>query len=277
VALHFAWQARGDTVTFLCNLQRELARGADDKDGDLAPGRHVASQQVLYGGKQEGDRLAGSGLGLHDAVGRVGRQLGKHFLLHGRHEPEDSQHACFAYGVVWVKSYSKPILSRPSSSALSSFPLSAEKGFAESPPAEVLYICLTSTPPSGLGAAFSTLGLLGCWARAVGVPGAVDAFDADPLAVLLLAGLRGCHLRFVGGGGIVSMVRLLLWCVKNGDEEMLRAVLVTAGRRVGRRRQVAERRWRERARETSFIVCYIHKCGRELPATSKINRQALIA
>jgi hypothetical protein len=94
-------------------------------------------------------------------------------------------------------SYSKPILSSPSSKDLSNLPLSVEKGFADASPAEVLYICFTSKA-SGFGTASSTRGLLGCWARAVS--GVVGVPLAEPLAGPLL--LRGrFHLRLGGGGG----------------------------------------------------------------------------
>lgn len=101
-------------------------------------------------------------------------------------------------------SYSNPIWFKPSSKALSSLPLNSENGLAVASPADVLYICLTSTVPSGFGIASSTFGLLGCCATAV--RGVAGVAGVDGLAAPLGRSLLGrCHLRF-GGGGIVVVV-----------------------------------------------------------------------
>jgi hypothetical protein len=141
-------------------------------------------------------------------------------------------------------SYSNPILSKPSNKDLSSLPLNSEKGFADASPADVLYICFTSTP-SVLGNASSTLGLLGCCVRAVS--GVVGVLGADPLAGPLVRGR--CHLRLGGGGIIVDMLYL---CVRLRGVRLLQVLLVEGDRRDTRREEANGRSKRER--ETNFIV-----------------------
>jgi hypothetical protein len=215
VAFHPARQAGSNSLCFLGNLQCQLARRADDEDADLAPRRRIASEDVLDGGKQESDRLASTGLGLHHAIGGERREFSKHLLLDGRHVPG---RVSFVGGERQWYTYSKPICSSPCSSDLSSLPAISENRLASALPAAVLYMAFTSTgPPSFCGAAFCgaafcgaafcgaafcgaafccaallTLGRLGCCA-------AVDCWAAAALGAPPL-GRGRFHLRLGGGG-----------------------------------------------------------------------------
>ena len=72
----------GQLPRLLCDLRRQLARGAEHQHGDAAaPGR--LGQHALQAGDEEGQRLARARLGLAHQVGAV-QQHGQRLLLHPR-------------------------------------------------------------------------------------------------------------------------------------------------------------------------------------------------
>lgn len=79
-------QALQQVSSLLGDLHGQLARGRDDEQRDARIRTAALGDHGLQGGQQEGDGLAGSGLGLDEAVAAVGRQqLRERGCLDGRH------------------------------------------------------------------------------------------------------------------------------------------------------------------------------------------------
>lgn len=82
-------EALEEGLGLLGDLHSKLAGRGDDEQGDSGAATAVVRDESLYGGEEEGNRLAGAGLRLYEAVTALGREeLAQGSGLNGHHVVE---------------------------------------------------------------------------------------------------------------------------------------------------------------------------------------------